>query len=143
MHKILVIRLYFILDTLHVSDYISPSSGATFISCHTTYRHITAYTKCDVQPIRYMTSSMSELCFRTVGKYNSGININSSSSLSTVANCYSYSLRNTKCLPIFSSTIIEYKILLCRCVQSLYVILNSSRESLTDNLKLSLFLFSS
>ena len=29
MHKILVIRLYFILDALHVSDYISPSSGAT------------------------------------------------------------------------------------------------------------------
>ena len=33
MHKILVIRLYFILYALHVSDYISPSSGATFISC--------------------------------------------------------------------------------------------------------------
>ena len=33
MHKILVIRLYFPLDALHVSDYISPSSGATFISC--------------------------------------------------------------------------------------------------------------
>ena len=32
MHKILVIRLYFLLDVLHVSDYISPSSGATFIS---------------------------------------------------------------------------------------------------------------
>ena len=31
--KILVIRLYFILDALCVSDYISPSSGATFISC--------------------------------------------------------------------------------------------------------------
>ena len=30
MHKILVIRLYFLLDALHVSDYISPSSGATF-----------------------------------------------------------------------------------------------------------------
>ena len=29
MHKILVIRLYFLLDALHVSDYISPSSGAT------------------------------------------------------------------------------------------------------------------
>ena len=28
-----VIRLYFPLDSLHVSDYISPSSGATFISC--------------------------------------------------------------------------------------------------------------
>ena len=33
MHEILVIRLYFLLDALHVSDYISPSSGATFISC--------------------------------------------------------------------------------------------------------------
>ena len=33
MHKILMIRLYFLLDALRVSDYISPSSGATFISC--------------------------------------------------------------------------------------------------------------
>jgi hypothetical protein len=33
MHKILVIRLYFPLYALHVSDYISSSSGATFISC--------------------------------------------------------------------------------------------------------------
>ena len=33
MHKILVIRLYFSLAALHVSDYISPSSGANFISC--------------------------------------------------------------------------------------------------------------
>ena len=33
MHKILVIRLYFPLDALLVSDYISPSPGATFISC--------------------------------------------------------------------------------------------------------------
>jgi hypothetical protein len=32
MHKILVIRLYFLLDALHVPDYVSPSSGATFIS---------------------------------------------------------------------------------------------------------------
>ena len=29
MQNILVIRLYFLLDALHVSDYISPSSGAT------------------------------------------------------------------------------------------------------------------
>ena len=28
-----VIRLYFLLDALRVSDYISTSSGATFISC--------------------------------------------------------------------------------------------------------------
>ena len=33
MHKILVIRLYFPLDALHVSDCISPFSGATFIIC--------------------------------------------------------------------------------------------------------------
>ena len=33
MHKIIVIRLHFLLDALHVSDYISPSAGATFISC--------------------------------------------------------------------------------------------------------------
>ena len=31
--KFCVIRLYFPLDALHVSNYISPSSGATFISC--------------------------------------------------------------------------------------------------------------
>ena len=30
MHKTPVIRLYFSLDALHVSYYISPSSGATF-----------------------------------------------------------------------------------------------------------------
>ena len=28
-----MVRLYFPLDALHVSDYVSPSSGATFISC--------------------------------------------------------------------------------------------------------------
>ena len=33
MHKILVIRLHFPLDALHVSDYVRPPSGATFISC--------------------------------------------------------------------------------------------------------------
>ena len=58
MHKILVIRLYFLLDALHVSDYISPSSGANFISCtsHLVYagtiRVVPAYTKCDVQLIK-------------------------------------------------------------------------------------------
>ena len=30
MHKILVIRLCFPLDALHVSDYICPTSGANF-----------------------------------------------------------------------------------------------------------------
>ena len=45
MHKILVIRLYFPLDALHVSDYISPSSGANFISCtlHLVYAGIRRY----------------------------------------------------------------------------------------------------
>ena len=73
MHKILWIRLYFPLDALLVSDYISPSSGATFIGCtshlvyagtcryvwqfcgysHTTARRIVpAYTKCDIQRIK-------------------------------------------------------------------------------------------
>ena len=33
MYKILVIRLYFPLDALPVSDYVIPSSGATFINC--------------------------------------------------------------------------------------------------------------
>ena len=73
MHKILVIRLYFQLSALHVSDCISPSSGATFMSCtshlvyagvcryvwllcgysHTTARRmVPAYTKYDVQLIK-------------------------------------------------------------------------------------------
>ena len=45
MHKSLVIRLYFPLDALHVSDCISPSSGATFISCtsHLVYVGICRY----------------------------------------------------------------------------------------------------
>ena len=47
MHKILMIGLYFPLDALHVSDYISPSSGANLISCTSTY------TKCDVQLIKF------------------------------------------------------------------------------------------
>ena len=33
MHKLLVLRLYFPLNALNVSDSVSPSSGATFISC--------------------------------------------------------------------------------------------------------------
>ena len=36
MHKIPVIRLYFPLDALHVSECISPSSGTTFIN-YTSY----------------------------------------------------------------------------------------------------------
>ena len=65
MHEILVIRLYFPLDALHVSDYIGPSSGATFISCtsHLVYAgmatatqqpDVPAYTKCDVQLIKLL-----------------------------------------------------------------------------------------
>ena len=77
MHKILVIRLYFPLDALHVSEYISPSSGATFYELYFAfgicryhmsgccvaiarqqpdvwYRHIPAYTKCDVQLIKLL-----------------------------------------------------------------------------------------
>jgi hypothetical protein len=40
MHKILVIRLYFPLDALHVSDCISPSSGATLQAVHRVYRYM-------------------------------------------------------------------------------------------------------
>ena len=48
MHRMFVIRLNFPLDALHISDYTSPSSGATFISCTShlvpahsdIYRHI-------------------------------------------------------------------------------------------------------
>ena len=45
MHKSLVIRLYFLLDALHVSDYISPSSGTNFIGCtsHLVYAGILRY----------------------------------------------------------------------------------------------------
>ena len=70
---LLVITLYFPLDALNVSDSVSPSSGATFISCTSHlvyadtssccvaiatqqldvwYRYIPAYTKCDVQLIK-------------------------------------------------------------------------------------------
>ena len=52
MHKILVIRLHFLLDAQHVSDYISPSSGATFISY--TSHLVYAGTKCDVQLIKLL-----------------------------------------------------------------------------------------
>ena len=68
MHKILVIRFYFPLDALHVSDYISPSSGATFYKPYIAFgicryhtcgccvaiatRMVPAYTKCNVQLIK-------------------------------------------------------------------------------------------
>ena len=48
MQKMLVIRLHFLLDALHVSDYISPSSEANFISCTS---HL-VYAKCNVQLIK-------------------------------------------------------------------------------------------
>ena len=77
MHTVLVIRLHFPLGALHVSDCISPSSGATFISCISylvyadtsgccvateipSYSHTTAglivpsYTKYDVQIIKLL-----------------------------------------------------------------------------------------
>ena len=94
MHRILVIRLHFPLDALHVSDYISPSSGATFYNLYIafgilytgtirlavvwlqphnrqTYRHIPAYTKCDVQLIKVAPDdglTESETCRASNGK---------------------------------------------------------------------------
>ena len=54
MHEILVNRLYFPLDALHISDYIRPSSGAS--SCHvavaTQQPDVSACTKCDVELIK-------------------------------------------------------------------------------------------
>ena len=44
MHVIIVIRLYFLLDALHVSDCISPSSGALCYSHTTARRMVPAYT---------------------------------------------------------------------------------------------------
>ena len=56
MHKFLAISLYFPLDALHVSDCISPSSGATFMNCTShlaaARRMVPEYTKCDVQLIK-------------------------------------------------------------------------------------------
>ena len=75
MHKTLVIRLYFLLDALHVLDYISPSSGTAFHRLYIAFgicrynmsgfcvaiatqqpdKHmISAYTKCDVQLIKLL-----------------------------------------------------------------------------------------
>ena len=67
MHKILVIRLYFSLDVLHVSHCISPSSAANFISCTS---HV-VYTKCDVQLIKFAADDgliQSEICRASNGK---------------------------------------------------------------------------
>ena len=77
MHKIFVIRLYFPLDALHVSDYISPSSGVTFISCtlHLVYADTSgsclACTKCDVQLIKFAPNDgliYSKTCRASNGK---------------------------------------------------------------------------
>ena len=46
MYTILVIRLYFPLGALHVSDYISPSPGAIF------YKLYIAFGICRYMPIR-------------------------------------------------------------------------------------------
>ena len=45
MHEILVIRLYFPLDALHVSDYINPSSGQL-------YKLYVVFGICRYMPIR-------------------------------------------------------------------------------------------
>ena len=72
MHKILMIRLYFPLDALHVSYSVSPSSGATFyklyiafgisryntsgccVTIATQQPDVPAYTRCDVQLIKLL-----------------------------------------------------------------------------------------
>ena len=70
MHRILVIRLHFPLDSLlHVSDCISPSSGANFISC--TSHLVYAGTRCDVQLIKVAPDdglTESETCRASNGK---------------------------------------------------------------------------
>ena len=71
MHKILLIRLYFLVDAPHVSDCISPSSGATFYKLYIAFGicryhtsgccmaiaiqqpDVSEYTKCDVQLIKF------------------------------------------------------------------------------------------
>ena len=67
MHKIIVITLYFPLDALHVSDCISPSSGAFGICRYMPVPYVwllydysqqqpdvSTYTKCDVQLIKLL-----------------------------------------------------------------------------------------
>ena len=58
MRKILVIRLYFPLDALHVSNSVSPSSGAIFYKLYIAFGicryHTSACTKCDVQLIKLL-----------------------------------------------------------------------------------------
>ena len=61
MHKILVIRLDLPLDALHVSDSVSPSSGAIFYKLYIAFGicryvwllpDVSTYTKCVVQLIK-------------------------------------------------------------------------------------------
>ena len=77
MHTIPVIRLYFPLDAVHVSDSVSPSSGATFyklyiaFGCsHTTARRTGIYqmrcTAYKVAPEDGLTES--ETCRASNGK---------------------------------------------------------------------------
>ena len=91
MHKILVIRLYFLLlGVLHVSDYISPSSGATLLAVHriwympvyaetpvccvaiaTQQTGVSAFTKCDAQLTKVAPEDgiiQSETCRASNGK---------------------------------------------------------------------------
>ena len=65
MHKILVIRLYFPLDALNVSDYISPSPGATF------YKLYIAFRICRYMPVPYVWLSYgySHTTARRIGIY--------------------------------------------------------------------------
>ena len=65
MHKILVIRLYFPLHALHVSDYISLATAR---------RTVPACTKCDVQLIKVAPDCgliQSETCRASNGKMKS------------------------------------------------------------------------
>ena len=84
-----VIRLYFPLDALHVSDYVSPSSGATFYKLYFAFGicryhmsgccvaiamqqpDVSAYTKCDVQFKKFAPGDgliYSETCRACNGK---------------------------------------------------------------------------
>ena len=76
MHKILAIRLYFPLDALHVSDCISPSSGATFIDCtsHLVYAGtlvylVGLYTYCKMMHGAYSIKLVIKLSWVTVETY--------------------------------------------------------------------------
>ena len=69
MYKILVIRLYFPLDALHVSDYISPSSGTTFISCtsHLLYAVTSGYCMRRTA-YKFAPEGVEEMCIHNLQK---------------------------------------------------------------------------